>query len=158
MSPTTLVSSANLMIWFPSCLDAKSSVGSVNNNGLSTQPWRDPVLSVMKLKVLFLTQTNWGLSIRKSWIHRHVVVFSLRRRSFSISFLGMMVLNEIESIHTVQDSGVGVFLVQMSDDQVQSGGYCIPCRAIGMISKLVWFMWGGEAGCDVWFDKLLKII
>ena len=39
MSPITVVSSTNLMIWFPSCLDAQLCVSSVNNNVLSTQPW-----------------------------------------------------------------------------------------------------------------------
>ena len=39
----------------------------------------------------------------------------------------------------VQDSGAGVFLVQMSDDGVQSDGYRIH-------------------GCDVWFDKQLKTL
>ena len=32
-------------------------VSSVNNNGLSTQPWGDPVFSMMELEVLFPTQT-----------------------------------------------------------------------------------------------------
>ena len=40
----------------------------------------------------------------------------------------------------VQDSGIGVFLVQMSDDRVQVGGYCILCGAVGPMSKLIWVM------------------
>ena len=70
MSPTTVVSSTKMMIWFPSYPDAQSCVSSVNNR-LSTKPWGDPVLSMMELQVLLPTRTDWGLSVRKSLIQRH---------------------------------------------------------------------------------------
>ena len=115
---------ANLMIWFPLCLDAQSCVSGVNNNGLITQPRGDPVLIVMELEVLFLTRTNRGLSVWKSWIQRHGVVFSPNRRSFSISFWVMVLNAELKS-------STGFC------HRCCSGFYCILCWAVGMISKLM---------------------
>ena len=131
------------MIWFPSCLDAQLCVSSVNNNGLSTQPWGDPV----QLGCYF-----WHGQTEVSWIQKHVVVFMLSRRRFSISLWGVMVLNaELKSTWRILSS------VQMSEDWVQSGGYCILCGA-DAIRKLVWVMWCREAGCDEWPLKPLKRI
>lgn len=41
ISPTTIVSPANLMMWFE-CVATQSWVKSVNSRGLSTQPWGTP--------------------------------------------------------------------------------------------------------------------
>ena len=58
---------ANLMIWFPLCLDAQSCVSGVNNNGLITQPHRDGVGSVISdtdkprsLRQKVLDPETWG--------------------------------------------------------------------------------------------------
>ena len=44
-------------VWMHTC------VSSANNNGLSTQPWGDLVLSLIQFEVLFLTGTDWGFSV-----------------------------------------------------------------------------------------------
>ncbi len=53
MRPTTVVSSANLMMWLELNLAVQSWVSSVKSSGLSTQPCGAPVLSVVVLEVLW---------------------------------------------------------------------------------------------------------
>lgn len=90
ISPTTVVSYSNLMIRLPSYLDTQLYVSSVNNSGLRTQPWEDPVLSVIGLELFFPTWRDWGLSVRKTRIQRHTVVFRPSKESFSISLCEIM--------------------------------------------------------------------
>ena len=66
MRPTTVVSSANLMMWFESWSAMQSWVRSANSSGLISQPWGAPVLSMVVREVLFPIRTVWGLAIRKS--------------------------------------------------------------------------------------------
>ncbi len=66
MRPTTVVSSANLMMWLELNLAVQSWVSSVKSSGLSTQPCWAPVLSVVVLDVLWPTRTDWGLLVRKT--------------------------------------------------------------------------------------------
>lgn len=90
ISPTTVVSYSNLMIRLPSYLDTQLYVSSINNSGLRTQPWEDPVLSVIGLELFFPTWRDWGLSVRKTRIQRHTVVFRPSKESFSISLCEIM--------------------------------------------------------------------
>lgn len=66
MRPTTVISSANLMMWLVLWLGTQSWVNRVKSNGLITHPCGAPVLSVMVLDVFPPTHTFCGLSDRKS--------------------------------------------------------------------------------------------
>lgn len=74
MRPSTVVSSANLMIWLVLYIAAQLWVSRVNRRGLSTQPWGAPVLSGV---VLFPIQTDWGHPIKKSMIQWMMLSWSL---------------------------------------------------------------------------------
>ncbi len=71
MTPTTVVSSANLMKRLELCDGVQSWVSRVKRRGLSTHPWGAPVFSVMVLDVLMPTRTAWGLPVRKwhNWLN-----------------------------------------------------------------------------------------
>lgn len=58
ISPTTVISSSNLITSFPSYLDTQSCVNSMNNSGLRTHPWGDPALSMVGLE-MFLPRHVW---------------------------------------------------------------------------------------------------
>lgn len=58
ISPTTVISSSNLITRFPSYLDTQSCVNSMNNSGLRTHPWGDPALSMVGLE-MFLPRHVW---------------------------------------------------------------------------------------------------
>ncbi len=57
MRPTTVVLSANFMIWLVLKLAEQSCVSNVNNKGLSTHPCGDPVLTVIILDVVLTNRT-----------------------------------------------------------------------------------------------------
>ena len=90
MSPATMVSSTNLKIRVPSCLDAQSCVSSVNNNALSAQPWGAPVLSMMELEVSAGLE---GLALSLAWIPALFLLFVYVRGAsvfFSYGWLAWM--------------------------------------------------------------------
>ena len=91
--PTTVVSSANLMMVLKSCLAMQSWVNRECRRGLSTHPLMAPVLRISVADVLQPTLTTWGRPVRKSRIQLQREVFSPRILSLVMSFDGTMVLN-----------------------------------------------------------------
>ena len=84
-------------------------------------------------------------------------IFQAEKEESLHSFLGYDGIECWAEIN-LQDSSIGVFLVQMSDDWVKRDWYCVLCGAVGPIRKLIWVIWCREAGCVVWFDKPLKTL
>lgn len=60
MRPTTVVSSANLMKRLELDDDEQSGVRRVKRRGLSTHPWRAPVLSMMVLNAELNSEEDWS--------------------------------------------------------------------------------------------------
>jgi hypothetical protein len=82
--PTTVESSANLIIVLESCVATQSWVNREYRRELSTDPCGAPVLRVSVVKVMLPTLTPWGQPVRKSRIQ-------LQREGTSLE--GIMVLN-----------------------------------------------------------------
>ncbi len=102
MRPTTVVSSANLMMWLELNLAVQSWVSSVKSSGLSTQPCGAPVLSVVVLEVLWPTRTDWGIPVRKSRIQLQRELLRPSRFSLFMSCCGIIVLNaELKSMNSI---------------------------------------------------------
>jgi hypothetical protein len=62
IKPTTVVSSANLMIELEVCMATPPWVNSEYRRGLSTHPCGVPVLRVSEVEMLCPTFTIWGAS------------------------------------------------------------------------------------------------
>ncbi len=92
MRPTTVVSSANLMMWLELNLAVQSWVSSMKSSGLSTQPCGAPVLSVVVLEVLWPTWTDWGLPVKKSRIQLQRELLRPSRFSLFMSCCGIVLL------------------------------------------------------------------
>lgn len=89
ISPTTVVSSANIISRFPSYLDTQSCVISANNSRLRTQ-WG--------LEMVF-PNTDRLRSVSQK-VQDPQFVFRTSKRSFSVSFCEVMMLNaELKSMH-----------------------------------------------------------
>ena len=121
MRPTTVVLSANLMMWFESCSAVQSWVRTVNSNGLSTKPLGASVLSVVVLEVLFPIRTVWGLPVRKSRIQLQRDVFRPSKLSFLVKVLGDDCVKCWTEVYE-QHSDISVLLIQMGDCLVEVGG------------------------------------
>lgn len=65
MKPTTVVSSAYLIIWLVLTLAVQSWVSRQNNRGLKTQPCGEPVLTVMVLQTSLPTLTVSHRCVKK---------------------------------------------------------------------------------------------
>lgn len=85
VKPITVVSSANLMMWFELCLAAQSWVRSVN----STQPWGTPVFGMVMFEILFFLLTAYSLPTSNSRIQPQRVVFTPSWSSFFTSCCGV---------------------------------------------------------------------
>ena len=58
--PSTVLSSANLMMVLESCVAMQSWVNREYRRGLSMHPWGAPVLRISVADVLLPTLTTWG--------------------------------------------------------------------------------------------------
>ncbi len=102
MRPTTVVLSANFMIWLVLKLAEKSYVSNINNKGLSTHPCGDPVLTVIILDVVLTNHTVCCLSVKKSKIYLHMPGSAPSNNNFSISCCGKIIMNaELKSINNI---------------------------------------------------------
>ena len=88
--PTTVVSSANLMMVLESCLAMQSWVNREYRRGLCTHPSGAPVLRVSVVEMTLPTLTTWGRPGRKSRIKLQRELFKPRVLSSVTSLEGTM--------------------------------------------------------------------
>ena len=75
---------------------------SGNRSGLSTQPWRAPVLSTNIEEVLLPSQTLWGLLLWRQPASCPSVALTPRVFCFPVSFMGEIMLNaEPKSVNII---------------------------------------------------------
>ena len=92
IKPTTVVSSANLMMVMEVCVATQSWVNRDSRMGLGTHPFGDPVLRIREVEVLFPSFITWGWHVRKSRTQLHRAGFRPRPPSLLMSLEGTMVL------------------------------------------------------------------
>ncbi len=102
MRPTTVVSSANLMMWLELNLAVQSWVRSVKSSGLSTQPCGAPVLSVVLLEVLWPTRLTEVFRLKSPGSNYRGNCLRPSRFSLFMSCCGIIVLNaELKSMNSI---------------------------------------------------------
>lgn len=115
---TRAVSSVNAMMWFELCVTAQSWVRSGNSKGLSKQPWGAPVFNMVLLE--------------KPRIQLQRMVLTQL-----IQILYQLLKNDgVECWADEKHSDRSVLRIQMCENQVNSSGDGITCRAVGTIRKL----------------------
>lgn len=76
MTPTTVVSSANLMMRWVLCIGVQSWISKVKSRRLSTHPWGAPVFNMVVQDVLLPTQTACCHPVRESSSQLHSKVLT----------------------------------------------------------------------------------
>ena len=100
MSPSTVVSSENLITTTDESEETQSLVNKVNKRGERTHPWGVPVFKMAHRENILLILTTWGRHKRKSRSQWQMEGWTFMCNNLSNSLWGMMVLKaELKSIN-----------------------------------------------------------